>query len=78
MCTPFSAFPLDCAYSGLQVICLKSYFLVNCCHSLLLKHGPLSLITMVGMPCLAKMDLTCVMTQADDVFDSNAISGKLG
>lgn len=52
--TPFSALPFDCAYRGLDVTCLKSYCSANSCHSLLLKHGPLSFITVFGVPCLAK------------------------
>lgn len=69
----FSALPFDWAYEGLDVICLPEC-VANCYHSLQLKQGPFSLISS-RISCLAKMDLTWVLTLLAVILESSTISG---
>ena len=54
VCTVFSATPLDCGYPGLDVMCSNPQVLANSAKSFEEYCGPLSDLTISGIPCHAK------------------------
>lgn len=69
VCTPLSAVPFDCAWWGLVVLSKNSHSLAKAWNSRELNCGPLSEITVSGIPCLANCDLRWVITLALLVSD---------
>ena len=76
VCTVLSANPFDCGYFGLDVMCLKSKVLANVSNFVDENCGPLSLITVEGIPCRAKCVDNFSMMNFDVVCRSALISKK--
>ena len=73
--TAFSAYPLDCGNRGLYVICSNFHASANSFNSRLANSGPLSVMTMDGIPCRANCPLHWLMT-ANDVFFCSSTTSK--
>ena len=74
VCTARSLCPFDCGKLGLDVISFMPQTLPKLVNSWL-ANGMLSLIISSGIPCLAKIDLSWMMTFDAVLFSSSAISG---
>ena len=61
VCTEGSTLPFALGCNGLEVVCLNSHCLAKSRYSLLVNWGPLSVMTVFGIPCLAKIDLVCAI-----------------
>ena len=75
--TAFSTRPFACGFSGLVMVCLNSHDFANDSYSFEEYWGPLSLITLEGIPCRANADFTWVMTAMLLVSGSFATSKNL-
>ena len=59
VCTVCLTLPFALGCNGLGVVCLNSHCLAKSWYSLLVNWGPLSVMTVSGIPFLAKIDLVC-------------------
>ena len=56
-----STLPFALGCNGLEIVCLNSHCFANSRYSGLVNWGPLSVMTVSGRPCLAKIDLVCAI-----------------
>ena len=66
-------FALGC--NGHEVVCLNSLCFAKSGYSVLVNWGPLSVMTVSGIPCLAKIDLVCAIIAELVVSVSTVTSG---